>query len=203
MERVQYTTSSLSSSELVSVDEVKTYLGIYAEVTSDDALMEGLIEAAISYVSNYLEESVRSTNVVDYFSKLDKRLELSHSIEETSVPVVEVMLSSGWTPYTGASTPDRTSSDGGLILEVLPITLEPVTNPVRVSYSSLSDAMVTHQHLLKNVVLLLVRILYEERSDDLDPRRMSLITRRIDHIRRQNSGMTINGASTQFRACDL
>ena len=196
MGRVQHTTSSLvSTTGLVSVVEAKDYLGIYVDSEAEDKLLEVLIAAATSFSESYLEESLRKTDVVDYFSKLDKRLELSHVIEETSTPVVEVMLSSGWTPYTGTSTPDRTSLDGGLILEVLPITLEPVTNPVRVSYSSLSDVIVNHLAELKDIIMLDVRLRYEGRSDDLDPRRMSLIPRRLDQLQRHHSWMTISGAS--------
>ena len=197
MERVQYTTSSLVKADelVVTTKEAKDYLGIYVDSDAEDGLIKGLIAAATSFSERYLEEFLRATVVVDYFSKLDKRLELSHSIEETSVPVVEVMLSSGWTPYTGTSTPDRTSLDEGLILEVLPITLEPVTNPVRVKYNSVSDATVTRLNELKDIIMFDVRLRYEGRSDDLDPRRMSLIPRRLDQLKRHNSWMTFSGVS--------
>ena len=43
-----------------------------------------------------------------------------------------------------------------------------------------------------------VRLRYEGRSDDLDPRRMSLIPRKLDQLKRHNSWMTFSGASAYF-----
>ena len=190
-----FSTTSPSPGGFVPLADAKNYLGVYG-TTSEDVLIQGIIEAATSHVSNHLEEPIAVTEIVDYFPSLASRLELTHEPIVTHDPHPENLLGGAWNIYPGGSHVDRTSLRYAVVLgDFIQVEFDNVTNPVRIVYDTQSEIARLHSDLLKFTILLAVRVLYDERSVELDPRLMAMIFRRLDHVRRRNANVTSNGFS--------
>ena len=187
-----YTTRSPSPGGLVALDNAKEYLGIGSSSKSDDNLIKGIIEAATSHASIHLEEPLSDTEVIDYYPSLASRLELTHEPLVLHDPHPEYFFEDSWNLYAGGSHVDRTSNTNAVVLgDYLPVEHDNVANPVRLRYGTRARVAILHSDLVKTAIMLLVRVLYEERSTEIDSRIMTMIFRRLDQVRRRHSNMSI------------
>ena len=187
-----YTTSSPSPGGLVGLEDVKAYLGIYSSSTSDDNLIKGIIEAATSHASIHLEEPLADTEVIDFYPSLASRLELTHEPLVLHDPHPEYFFEDSWNLYAGGSHVDRTSTINAVVLgDYLPVEYDNVVNPVRIRYDTMARVAILHFDLVKTAIMLLARVLYDERSTEIDSRIMTMIFRRLDQVRRRHSNMSI------------
>lgn len=178
-----------STTPITDIDEAKDYIGIYTQSTSDDTVIEMIVDSAIETVAKKLNEPLVIAEIADYYPTFHNKLVTTYDVPEgSSVKVEAIDEANTWQTIegfvvdtTGKRTAVRFSPVPDLRLSTL------IENPVRVIYTP--NELPTN--LIRNVVLELAKCFYQARSMEVEQRKITGILMRLDAIKRTREGLSV------------
>jgi len=162
-----YKITTAATIKPVSLDEIKSHLNLEVDFTSDDELLEAMIDAAVDYAENFTRRALLTQTIEAKYDSFPNCFELERP-PLASVTSIQYIDTDGATQTLSASnyTVDTTSTPGRVVEaygETWPSTRD-IINAVTVTYVAGDTSAENVPNQIKQAIKILVGDWYKDRE---------------------------------------